>query len=70
MTDPYMCPACNEKRGCTEGQTGPKKMQILKLRCSSCGYKYVWADQKARNVLDAYREAVEWAYGKEMAKVI
>ena len=70
MSDPVLCPACNKRNGCNEEQLGPKKMQIWKMRCSNCGYKYVWMDQKARNAVDAYREAVTWAYGPKMGKEI
>jgi transcription elongation factor Elf1 len=61
MTDIYSCPACNERRGCNVQQYGPRKMQIWTLCCSKCGYNYVWVDQKAQNVLDAYAQAIGWA---------
>lgn len=70
LTDIYVCPGCNERRGCNVKQHGPKKMQIWTMKCGNCGYKYVWTDQKAKNVIDAYREAVKWAYGKKNGDVL
>ena len=65
MTDIYMCPACNEKRGMIK-ETGAGN-QVLRVQCT-CGYKYVWVHPDFKRVLDAYKQAVAWAYGPEMAK--